>query len=168
MHLGAEAGARDRHQVRDDGDGGRIAAGAEARKGRLRRRIRLDAHEVLAALRTRASGDDSGTSAGRTDANSCLSRPGARSAHDTWRIVQSSFRAYVKSTRSIDEIERHGMCFGIHLAAQSDGNQNRDLRARVVAVDVRRSDRPPHIRAPALPSAHRQTTGPRCPCGVRM
>ena len=86
----------------------------------------------------RASGDDSGTSAGRTDANSCLSGPGARSAHEICRMVQSSFRAYVKSTRSIDEIDRHGMCFRIDLAAQPDRDQNGDLRARVVAVDVGR------------------------------
>ena len=137
MHLGAETGARDRHQVGHDGHRRRIAAGAKARIGRFAAEFTLTVTRFWLPC-ARASGDDSGTSAGRTDANSCLSRPGARSAHETWRIVQSSLRAYVKSTRSIDEIDRHGMCIGIDLAAQADRNQNRDLRARVVAVDVRR------------------------------
>ena len=53
-------------------------------------------------------------------------------------MVQSSFLAYVKSTRSIDEIDRHGMCSRIDLTTQANRNQNGDFRARVVAVDVGR------------------------------
>ena len=53
MHLGAEAGARNRHQVRDHGNGGRIAAGAETRIGRFAAEFTADRHKVLAALRAR-------------------------------------------------------------------------------------------------------------------